>query len=336
MFNFKKNHYAALIALSVLGTTQAQAALTLTADGVALGFTLSEFVSTNPGYDGCCSGPFGIAMDAASGHVMVNVAGSGTRYVFNDVDNQTLADAITSVPSSTFTGGYATAGGKAYGPFFQMAADGSVDHVLTGVTTSGYLGMWGNPVNGHIIATSGSGLIDIDPLADGGAGSFRVINSGVFGDGVSVSPDGTTAYVASGNISAYDIATGAFITSYSPGFGFGVDGTGVITSHDALNGSIIANMNSGDIVLIDPVSGNSTLIASGGTRGDYTAPDVLNGTLFLAAADGVYRLSCGIDCGIGVPPPPIPEPETYAMLLAGLGLVGFSVYRRKQHTETAA
>ncbi len=333
MFNLKKNYHAVLIALSTLGATQAQAALTLTTDGVALGFTLSEFVSTNPGYNSCCDGPFGIAMDTASGHVMVNVAGSSTRYVFNDVDNQTLADAVASVPSSTFTAGYATAGGKAYGAFFQMAGDGSVDHTLTGVTASGYLGMWGNPVNGHIIATSYSGLIDIDPLAGGGAGSFRVINSGVFGDGVSVSPDGTTAYVASSSINAYDITTGAFIKSYSPGFGFGVDGTGVITSHDALNGKIIANMNSGDVVLIDPVSGNSTLIATGGTRGDYTSPDVSNGTLFLAAADGVYRLSCGADCGIGVPP--VPEPETYAMLLAGLGLIGFSIHRKKQNTKIA-
>ncbi|MDE2388812.1 MAG: PEP-CTERM sorting domain-containing protein [Betaproteobacteria bacterium] len=27
---------------------------------------------------------------------------------------------------------------------------------------------------------------------------------------------------------------------------------------------------------------------------------------------------------------PVPEPETYAMLLAGLGLIGFVGYRRKQ------
>ena len=29
---------------------------------------------------------------------------------------------------------------------------------------------------------------------------------------------------------------------------------------------------------------------------------------------------------------PIPEPRTYAMLLAGLGLIGFTVHRRKDHT----
>jgi probable HAF family extracellular repeat protein len=33
---------------------------------------------------------------------------------------------------------------------------------------------------------------------------------------------------------------------------------------------------------------------------------------------------------IFIPPPGIPEPETYAMLLAGLGLVGFMARRRKK------
>lgn len=30
----------------------------------------------------------------------------------------------------------------------------------------------------------------------------------------------------------------------------------------------------------------------------------------------------------------VPEPETYAMLLAGLGLIGFSARRRKANTAT--
>lgn len=34
------------------------------------------------------------------------------------------------------------------------------------------------------------------------------------------------------------------------------------------------------------------------------------------------------------PVTPVPEPETYAMLLAGLGLIGFTARRRKQNTNT--
>jgi hypothetical protein len=32
-------------------------------------------------------------------------------------------------------------------------------------------------------------------------------------------------------------------------------------------------------------------------------------------------------------PPPVPEPETYAMMIAGLGLLGFAARRRKQNTN---
>lgn len=42
------------------------------------------------------------------------------------------------------------------------------------------------------------------------------------------------------------------------------------------------------------------------------------------------------DAGEPVPVPGIPEPETYAMLLAGLGLLGFAARRRKQKEAAAA
>jgi hypothetical protein len=112
--------------------------------------------------------------------------------------NPSAIPAAVSVGTGPFTAGarpptnssgttaYATAGGKAYGglsgQFVQFNPDGTVNHVLTGVTTGTDLGMWGNPVTGHIEASSGSGLIDINPLANGGLGSFRVINAGGDGD----------------------------------------------------------------------------------------------------------------------------------------------------------
>ncbi len=331
--------------LAVATPNLAQAGvLTMTADGTALGFSLTTFATLNPSLVNTGSyGPFGVGMDTTGGSATVLVSNyqNNTRYTFNDVDGQTVATSLTSLPSSSYTSAYATAGGVTYGGdgsgrFVQFNKDGTVNHALTGVTTNPYLGMWGNPVNGHIIATSSAGLIDIDPLANGGLGSFRVITPSAFGDGVSVSPDGTKAYLAVGaTVRVYDIATGVLLTSFSNALLNGLDGTGVISSSNSLNGDIVAVTNFGTVVLIDPNGFNDLgtaefkLIANGGSRGDYTSPDVTNGTLFIDMSDAVYRLSCGSGCGIGTQQPndsSVPEPGTAA--LVGLGLMGI-LSRRK-------
>ena len=330
-----------LVSAIAYACTANAATLTLTPAGIADGFTLSTFATTNPGNTGCCNGPFGVAV-TGNGNILVATGSPNLRYAFPDVDGQTTATALNKVTANSGTAAYATAGGLAYGgvngQFVQFNNDGTINHVLTGVTPSSRLGMWGNPVNGHIIADSGSGLIDIDPLANGGNGSFRIINSQQ-GDGVSVSPDGTTVYLEQGNIIGYSIATGVqvFNSGSLTGSSGGPDGTGVITSKNALNGMIVVNfngngVNTGEIGLLDPVTKNLVIIANGGTRGDYVSPDTNNGTLFLDYSDVVYRLSCGPDCSIGGPPPPppsgVPEPGTWGFIAAGLGTIGLIRIRK--------
>lgn len=58
--------------------------LALTQQGIADGFTLTTFAKTTPGYTGCCSGPFGIAV-ASTGNVIVGTGSASSLYVFSHV-----------------------------------------------------------------------------------------------------------------------------------------------------------------------------------------------------------------------------------------------------------
>lgn len=85
----------------------------------------------------------------------------------------------------------------------------------------------------------------------------------------------------------------------------------------------------GEDALSDPLAFNAS--GSYGQSFSYAMPS----TSLLSGADS-YTFSLYVDFAltgltlVDASTPPIPEPETYAMLLAGLGLVGFAVRRRKQ------
>jgi len=72
------------------------------------------------------------------------------------------------------------------------------------------------------------------------------------------------------------------------------------------------------------IDGSNSLLsfADGATPGNYTLN--IAGYKLNPAAAASYAGNISIS--------PVPEPETYAMLLAGLGMIGFSIRRRKSDT----
>ena len=320
---------ATTLALMLASATPASGALTVTTEGINLGFTASTFVSGLPQL--VTEGPFGLAL-TGNGNVLVSDFANSTRYVFSDVDNQTPSNALSTVPSFSSAQGYASGVGAAYGGnganFVRFNDNGTVAATLV-PNVAPQLGMAADATTGHLIATSSQGLIDIDPVAN----SFRVIRAtiGADADGVSLSPDGSVAYVgffSSGRVIGYRVADGT-VAFDSGNIGHFPDGTGVIVSKNSLNGKIVVNGEDGNVLLLDPKGppGNFVIIAANsGQRGDYVAADRSNGTLLLDYSTEVDRLSCGANCSIGSLP--VPEPRTYVVMALGLGLVVLAVVRR--------
>lgn len=313
--------------------------LQLTSDGVSLGFTLNTVASAltvQPnGTPNCCN-VLGSAVNS-DGTIIINNSSAGKNYLFNNANNQTLADAVSSASDGGFPTAMANANGTVYaggGALRKLNHDGST--ALTFSNISVRAGIWTNPTNQHLIAVGNfsdalgfhGGLIDID--VSGASPTARLINT-AGSDGLTVSPDGTIVYT---NSAAYLISDGSLIATY---FVSGADGMGVITSSNALNGNVIVSTTNGNLVMLDPSkSFAQILIASQGGYGDFTSPDFTTGTLLVSSGDSLLRLGCGAGCGIGSGPvtPPsgnVPEPASLALMGLGIaGIAGIAVARRRK------
>jgi len=305
----------------------AHAALTLTPAGVADGFSLSIFYSDPATQYGLLG-----AVNAPGNTVVGSGYARGQIDLFNDVDGQTLGSRLATVSTGGTPTGIAVAGSNVYvgllgGQYYSV---NTTTLALTAIPLSGVTaryGLWGNQTDGHLIASTNLGLLDINPMT----ATFVLVGSpGGNTDGVTVSPDGSIAY----NETDSNALFGYSLTSVHPttpvfsktGLPGGPDGTGII-SGGSFSGQIIVNNNDGTVGLLNPATSVETIIASGGSRGDLVSPDASNGTLFLTQYEALYRLSCGAGCSIGSTPPPVPEPETYALL--GVGLTAVWLRRRR-------
>lgn len=306
----------------------ARAGLVLTGAGTTDGFTLSTYATGNGGvYNFLAAAPL------SNGNLAVVDYQDGLLRSYADVNGQTYGSFLNSVPLTNVVN-IANAGGQTY--VTELGIPGGLRRItdpntlssapvsVTGGFTPSY-GFAGNPVTGHLLAfgtgSSGPGIYDINPLT--GANTLIVAGSGF--DGVSVSPDGTTVYVENnGNsIQAYNITTHALVFNHFSGHG--PDGTGVI-SGGLYDGYIIANNNDGTVGLIDPTGATEVIIASGGTRGDFTSPDTNNGTLLLSEYGAMYRLTAPGGTFGGATPEP--ASLTICCILAG-GMATYGWRRRK-------
>ena len=309
----------------------ANASIALTAAGITDGFSLSSVVSGIPTN---VYGPLGMAI-APSGNLVVDVIGEAGGFrnsVFADVNGQTYANKLsTTGVIDSFPPAYATsngslwgsggASGSSAGKLIKFNNDGTINTVYNIAGLNIQYGLWTNPVNGHLIGEGAFGLVDVDVST--ATPTFRQINNAP-SDGVTVSPDGTIVYTS--QVAGYNIATGALV--FGPIFISGADGMGIITSNNALNGNIIVNTNFGQLIMINPLTQAQTIIATGGTRGDYTTPDP-NGSLLFTQTSEIFRLSCGAGCAIGGGPSGVPEPSTWLLMSGGLAALLFFGWRRQ-------
>jgi hypothetical protein len=319
MLNFYK--IAILSSTLALFAVPAQAQLTLNPTGTGLGFSFGTFLTTNQTCNSCV-GPTGVAVNSSGNVIVNNAATDGRNYVFSNANGQTLGSALSSVPGANYPAAYATSNGSVWGSTgFNSGQLIRMDNAGNTVATYNIpvqLGLWTNPVNGHLVGSGSSGLVDIN--VSGVTPTYTVIPGTPFVDGVSISPNGTTVYT--NQVAGYNIATGALV--FGPVGISGADGTAVIYG-GALNGDILVNTNFGELWLLDDLTGIPTLIASGGSRGDYVALDGTGG-LFVTQSNEILRLS--LEGGV-IGTPAVPEPATWAMMILGFASIGFMAYRRK-------
>jgi hypothetical protein len=310
----------------LFGNGRARADLTLTAAGTAQGLSLSTFIS---GFPNSGIGPLGTAF-ANDGGVLVSDYNSGTVYRFPSDANGQVAS--SSLISATFGGNnpndMAQVGGNIYmtrqgtGDLVQLNQNGTFNQSIVGGLPAA-TGLTADPFTGHLfVSTLGNNVIwDVDPIA-----KTKVAFVNASADGLSLSLDGRTLYAeVGGHVLGFDTTTKAQV--FDSGFVNTADGTAV--GAGLFSSLLFINTNDGRLVEVNLNTLAQTVIATGGSRGDFVTVDPTNDTLLVIQSDRIVRLSGASFV------PGAPEPSSMALLLiGGLGLVAYRRHHRGRRRST--
>lgn len=282
---------------------QGPADLTLTPQAVARGFVLSTFAYNFPpvasgNYLGG-PGPLAAAF-LTNQHVIVTHIATGNVYEFpTNTDGQDAATA-QATPVSGGVAGLAqiplASGGFSYymciqtGSVYEITQQGLPERFITNIDHA--TSLISAPPNvakpslaGHLLVATAGGtensIWDVDPT-----NNSRVLFSPLAADGIAFTQDGATLLTASGNQ-----LFGLKVSDATTNFQYDVDDTdGIIAAGGSLLGKAYINCGDGKLWEVDLATGNKTLIASCGTRGDFLYANPFDGSLFITQTDRIKRL----------------------------------------------
>jgi DNA-binding beta-propeller fold protein YncE len=318
-----------MILILGLRVPTAQADLTLTPAGSAAGFSLSTFATGFPSSSGV--GPLGIAFPGSG--VLVTDYPGNVRFFTTDTDAQNAAS-FPPVSGATYglsnAVGLAQVGSHIYmtqqgtGQVVEVNANGTLNQViLTGATGIGFAtGIVANPANGHLFVSNVSQIFDVDPIA-----KTRTLFVSAGADGLTISSDGGILYGAvGGHILGFNTSSKLQVFDSGPSTISGLDGTAL--GFGSLAGNIFGNTNFGAVVEVNLATLAQTILATGGSRGDFVTVDPKDNTLLLTQTDRIVRLIAPTGGGFGGPT--VPEPSTWILL--GSGLAGLFALRFRRQT----
>lgn len=275
----------------------------------------------------------GMAVDAATG-AAYQLNGIGPGYTFYGGTSPTSIVRFADVASfDAGTGGVVVTSGVNLWGTYLAAQAGSVygrssaqSSYPTDAFTSKISGATGAVQAGAAVANMG------------GANGSETFDWGGF-SGVNAMNDGTHLYVVGGDattnnwrITTFDynlnsLNSVSFGTA-SPGWGFAING--YVFLGDDYNSTHISTRVNAATGAVDAVNFSLTGIASGMVYLTNASYDAFNDALYVHNHQnnpGIFYKVANASTAFGVSA--VPEPEAYAMLLAGLGLLGFTARRRK-------